>query len=224
MKEAVIVSGVRTAVGRAPRGTLRGAHPADMTAASIKEALRRANDLDPSEVEDVIIGCAMPEGPQGYNIARQSSIRAGLPEIHSCIDQPEPVVDHFLVPASAVLILQQHQLAVLVHPSMAAGVLEQHQREQTHGLGFPRHEPIHDACQPDRLLAKLDAQQLPLGRGVALVKHQVQDAEHTAQAFGQEFLRRHSVWDPCVPDLALRPDQTLLYCMLSEQECASDLA
>jgi acetyl-CoA acyltransferase len=80
MKEAVIVSGVRTAVGRAPRGTLRGTHPADMTAASIKEALSRANDLDPSEVEDVIIGCAMPEGPQGYNIARQSSIRAGLPE------------------------------------------------------------------------------------------------------------------------------------------------
>ena len=80
MKEAVIVSGARTAVGRAPRGTLRGAHPADMTAACIKEALSRADGLDPSEVEDVIIGCAMPEGPQGYNIARQSSIRAGLPE------------------------------------------------------------------------------------------------------------------------------------------------
>src|ERR687883_1255399 len=80
MKEAVIVSGARTAVGRAPRGTLRGTHPADMTAACIKEVLNRADGLDPSEVEDVIIGCAMPEGPQGYNIARQSSIRAGLPE------------------------------------------------------------------------------------------------------------------------------------------------
>jgi len=80
MKEAVIVSGARTAVGRAPRGTLRGAHPADMTAACIKEALNRAGELEPSEVEDVIIGCAMPEGPQGYNIARQSSIRAGLPD------------------------------------------------------------------------------------------------------------------------------------------------
>ncbi|MBV9455120.1 MAG: acetyl-CoA C-acyltransferase [Rubrobacter sp.] len=80
MKEAVIVSGARTAVGRAPRGTLRGTHPADMTAACINEVLNRAEGLDPSEVEDVIIGCAMPEGPQGYNIARQSSIRAGLPE------------------------------------------------------------------------------------------------------------------------------------------------
>ena len=80
MNEAVIVSGARTAVGRAPRGTLRATHPADMTAASIKEALNRADGLDPSEVEDVIIGCAMPEGTQGYNVARQSSLRAGLPE------------------------------------------------------------------------------------------------------------------------------------------------
>ena len=80
MKEAVIVSGARTAVGRAPKGTLRGTHPADMTAACITEALKRADGLDPSEVEDVIVGCAMPEGTQGYNISRQSLLRAGLPE------------------------------------------------------------------------------------------------------------------------------------------------
>jgi acetyl-CoA acyltransferase len=80
MKEAVLVSGVRTAVGRAPKGTLRATHPADMTAACIVEALERAGGLDPSEVEDVIIGCAMPEGTQGYNVARQSLLRAGLPE------------------------------------------------------------------------------------------------------------------------------------------------
>ena len=80
MKEAVIVSGARTAVGRAPKGTLRATHPADMTAACIEEALNRAGGLDPSEVEDVIIGCAMPEGTQGYNVARQSLLRAGLPE------------------------------------------------------------------------------------------------------------------------------------------------
>ena len=80
MKEAVIVSGARTAVGRAPKGTLRGTHPADMAAACITEALNRAEGLDSSEVEDVIIGCAMPEGTQGYNVARQSLLRAGLPE------------------------------------------------------------------------------------------------------------------------------------------------
>jgi acetyl-CoA acyltransferase len=80
MKEAVIVSGVRTAVGRAPRGTLRATHPVDMTAAAISEALDRADGLDRGEVEDVIVGCAMPEGTQGYNVARLSSMRAGLPE------------------------------------------------------------------------------------------------------------------------------------------------
>src|SRR5215203_4973758 len=80
MKQAVIVSGARTAVGRAPRGTLRATHPVDMTAAAIAEALDRAEGLDKGEIEDVIIGCAMPEGTQGYNISRQSSMRAGLPE------------------------------------------------------------------------------------------------------------------------------------------------
>src|SRR5215217_3160119 len=80
MKQAVIVSGARTAVGRAPRGTLRATHPVDMTAAAIAEALDRAEGLDQGEIEDVIVGCAMPEGTQGYNVARLSSMRAGLPE------------------------------------------------------------------------------------------------------------------------------------------------
>jgi acetyl-CoA acyltransferase len=78
-KEAVIVSGARTAVGRAPRGTLRATYPDDMAGAAMKEALRRAPGLDPAEVEDVIIGCAIPEGTQGMNIARLAAARAGLP-------------------------------------------------------------------------------------------------------------------------------------------------
>ena len=80
MKEAVIVSGARTAVGRAPRGTLRAIHPVDMTATAIGEAIGRAEGLGMEEIEDVIIGCAMPEGTQGYNVSRLSAIRAGLPE------------------------------------------------------------------------------------------------------------------------------------------------
>lgn len=80
MKEAVIVAGARTAVGRAPKGTLRASRPDDMAAAAIREALSRAEGLAPEEVEDVIIGCAMPEGTQGMNVARQCSILAGLPE------------------------------------------------------------------------------------------------------------------------------------------------
>jgi acetyl-CoA acyltransferase len=79
MREAVIVSAVRTAVGRAPKGTLKDTRPDEMGAAVIKEAMARAEGLQPSEIEDVIMGCAMPEAEQGMNVARASAIRAGLP-------------------------------------------------------------------------------------------------------------------------------------------------
>ena len=79
MREAVIVSGVRTAVGKAPRGTLRQTRPEDMAAVVIKEAVARAKGLDPKEIEDVVIGCAFPEGEQGMNVARVALLRAGLP-------------------------------------------------------------------------------------------------------------------------------------------------
>jgi acetyl-CoA acyltransferase len=79
MKEAVIVSGARTAVGRAPRGALRASRPDDMAGAAIAEAVRRADGLDPAEVEDVLLGCAVTEGTQGLNVARIAAQRAGLP-------------------------------------------------------------------------------------------------------------------------------------------------
>ena len=79
MREAVIVSSVRTAVGKAPKGTLRSARPDDLAAHVIKEAVARAKGLDPAEIEDVIIGCATPEAEQGMNVARIASLRAGLP-------------------------------------------------------------------------------------------------------------------------------------------------
>ena len=79
MKEAVIVSIARTAVGKAPRGTLRNTRPDDMAGAAIQEVLRRAPAIDPHEIEDVILGCAMPEAEQGNNVARVASLRAGLP-------------------------------------------------------------------------------------------------------------------------------------------------
>ncbi len=79
MKDAVIVSAVRTAVGKAPKGTLRFTRPDDMGAAAIKEAIARVPGLEASEVDDVIMGCAMPEAEQGMNVARAAAIRAGLP-------------------------------------------------------------------------------------------------------------------------------------------------
>jgi acetyl-CoA acyltransferase len=79
MQDAVIVSAVRTAVGKAPRGTLSVMRPDEFGAVAIKGALDRVPALDPSLVDDVIIGCAMPEGEQGMNVARIASLRAGIP-------------------------------------------------------------------------------------------------------------------------------------------------
>jgi acetyl-CoA acyltransferase len=79
MREAVLVSSVRTAVGKAPKGTLRTTRPDDLAAVAIKEALTRARGLRSEDVEDVIIGCATPEAEQGMNLARIASLRAGLP-------------------------------------------------------------------------------------------------------------------------------------------------
>jgi acetyl-CoA acyltransferase len=79
MNEVVIVSAVRTAVGKAPRGTLRTTRPDDLAAFAIQGALDRVPQLDKKEIEDVILGCAMPEAEQGMNVARVASFRAGLP-------------------------------------------------------------------------------------------------------------------------------------------------
>src|SRR6476619_3964201 len=79
MKDAVLVSAVRTAVGKASKGTLRFMRPDDMGAAAIKEAIARVPGLDGAQIDDVIMGCAMPEAEQGMNVARAAAIRAGLP-------------------------------------------------------------------------------------------------------------------------------------------------
>jgi acetyl-CoA acyltransferase len=78
-REAVIVSAVRTPVGKAKRGSLTTVRPDDMAATVIKELLKRTPNLDPAEIEDVVIGCAFPEGEQGMNMARMIALRAGLP-------------------------------------------------------------------------------------------------------------------------------------------------
>jgi acetyl-CoA acyltransferase len=79
MREVVIASSVRTPVGKAYKGTLRATRPDDLAAVAIKGALERAPQLDVKEIEDVILGCAMPEAEQGMNVARIASLRAGLP-------------------------------------------------------------------------------------------------------------------------------------------------
>ena len=85
MNDAVIVSAVRTPVGKAPNGALRATRPDELAAIVIRELLHRVSALDPAEVEDVILGCAMPEAEQGLNVARIASLRAGVPVSASAV-------------------------------------------------------------------------------------------------------------------------------------------
>jgi len=85
MPEAVIASVCRTPVGKAPRGALRAFRPDDLGAVAIREAVGRVSGLDPGEVEDVILGCAMPEAEQGMNVARIAALRAGVPDSVSAV-------------------------------------------------------------------------------------------------------------------------------------------
>ncbi len=119
MKEAVIVSGVRTAVGRAPRGTLRASRPDDMAAAAISEAIRRAEGLEREEIEDVIIGCAMPEGTQGNNVARLSSLLAGMPDT-----VPAQTVNRFCSSGLQTIALAAERIMVGHATAIVAGGTE----------------------------------------------------------------------------------------------------
>ena len=89
-REAVIVAASRTAVGKGKRGTTRNWRSDEMAAAVIQEVMRQAEGLDPNEIDDVIVGCAMPEGAQGLNFARTIALRAGLP-----VDVPGMTVNRF---------------------------------------------------------------------------------------------------------------------------------
>ena len=80
MQDAVVIASLRTAVGKAPRGTLKTARPDDMAAAVIRALLERTPELAPAEIDDVVLGCAMPEAEQGMNVARIAAMRAGLPD------------------------------------------------------------------------------------------------------------------------------------------------
>ncbi len=105
MREAVIVSAVRTAVGKAPRGALRSVHPTDLAATVIKAAVERAPGLDPKEIDDVILGCAMPEAEQGLNMARVALLRAGLPN-----DVPGQTVNRFCASGLQTIALAAQQV------------------------------------------------------------------------------------------------------------------
>lgn len=119
MKEAVIVSAVRTAVGKAKKGTLANCRPEDMGAAVVAEAVTRARGLDPAEIDDVIIGCAMPEGQQGLNMGRLIALQAGLP--HTVTAQ---TVNRFCSSGLQTIALAAQQIMVGMGEAIVAGGVE----------------------------------------------------------------------------------------------------
>jgi len=119
MREAVIVSAARTAVGKAPRGALNGTRPDDMAAAAIKAVVDRAPALDPKEIDDVIVGCAMPEAEQGLNMARAALLRAGLP-----VEVPGQTVNRFCSSGVQTIALAAQQIMTGMGDVVVAGGAE----------------------------------------------------------------------------------------------------
>lgn len=117
--DAVIVSAARTAVGKAPRGALRSVHPVDMGAAVIAEAVRRAEGLNTTEIDDVILGCAMPEGAQGLNVTRGALLRAGLPD-----SVPGQTVNRFCSSGVQTIALAASQIMTGMADLIVAGGVE----------------------------------------------------------------------------------------------------
>ena len=119
MTSAVIVSAARTAVGKAPRGTLRTTRPEDMAAAVIRAVLARALAVEAEEIDDVIMGCAMPEAEQGMNVARIASLRAGLP-----VEIPAQTVNRFCSSGLQTIALAAQQIMSGMGEAVIAGGVE----------------------------------------------------------------------------------------------------
>jgi acetyl-CoA acetyltransferase family protein len=105
MREAVVIASSRTALAKSHRGSFNMTRPEDLAAHCIKDVLRKTPALDPSEIGDVILGCAMPHGPQGSNIARVSSILAGLP-----VSTPATTVNRFCSSGLQAIAMAAHQI------------------------------------------------------------------------------------------------------------------
>lgn len=117
MQEVYVVAAVRTAIGKAPRGSLRNTRPDDLAATAIKGALNRVPGLDPKEIEDVVLGCAMPEGEQGMNVARIAVLRAGLP-----VDIPAATVNRMCASGlEAIAIIAQRIQTGQIDVGIAGG-------------------------------------------------------------------------------------------------------
>ncbi len=117
MQAAYVVAAVRTAIGKAPRGSLRNTRPDDLAARAIQGALARVPQLEPKQIEDVVLGCAVPEAEQGMNVARIAVLRAGLP-----VDVPAATVNRMCASGlEAIAIIAQRIMTGQIDVGVAGG-------------------------------------------------------------------------------------------------------
>ncbi len=119
MNEAVIVAGLRTAVGKAPKGSLRTTRPDDMAAEVIRALVARTPEIGPADIDDVIMGCATPEGESGTNVARIASLRAGLPS-----SVPAVTVNRFCSSGSQTIAMAAERIMAGMAEQIIAGGTE----------------------------------------------------------------------------------------------------
>src|SRR5712692_3806474 len=105
MREAVVVASSRTPLAKSFRGSFNLTRPDDIAAHCIQHVLRKIPQLDPVEIEDVLLGCAEPEGPQGMNVARVASVRAGLP-----VTIAATTVNRFCASGLQAIAMAAHQI------------------------------------------------------------------------------------------------------------------
>ncbi len=197
MRDAVIVSAVRTAVGRAPRGALRETRADELAATAVREALARVPELDPAEVEDVVLGCAMPEGEQGLNAARPVALAAGLPVGVSAM-----TVNRFCASGLQALAIATQSVAMGQADVVVAGGMESMSAVPMTGHHFSP-SPALTAAWPDVYLSMgLTAEEVARRYGVS---REDQDAwalrSHRRAAAAQES---GSFADEVVPVTARR--------------------
>ena len=146
-------------------------------------------------------------------------VRARPPTSHCAIEHPATLLDPSAVPQRAVLVLEEHERAVCVDPSLPPRVVQQHQREQPVRFRLVRHQHREDLPEPDRLLAELAARRRP----VALVEDQVDDGQNRPQPLRQQVVRRDAERDAGVTDLPLRTNEPLGHGRLRDEEGARNL-
>jgi acetyl-CoA C-acetyltransferase len=155
MADAVIVSTARTGIGKAYRGAFNNTHGATLAGHVIQAAVERAR-VDPAEVEDVIFGCALPEGATGQNIARQSALRAGLPVTTAGV-----TVNRFCSSGMQAIAMAAHRVIVDRVPIMVAGGVESISLVQNEHFNNSRiHEPWIDAHKPELYLPMIDTAEI----------------------------------------------------------------